>query len=68
MKDLGDVSFVIGIQIQRDRTRGILGLSQKAYIDKVLDRRGMKNFKSTLISQERPIERANERHSICIGG
>jgi len=30
MKDLGDISFVIGIQIQYDRTRGILGLSQKA--------------------------------------
>ena len=43
MKDLRDASFVIGIQIQRDRTRGILGLSQKAYIDKVLDRYGMKN-------------------------
>ena len=27
MKDLGVASFVIGIQIQRDRTRGILGLS-----------------------------------------
>ena len=43
MKDIKDVSFVIGIQIQRDRTREILGLSQKAYIDKVLDRCAMKN-------------------------
>jgi len=43
IKDLGDASFVISIQIQRDRTREILGLSQKAYIDKVLDRHGMKN-------------------------
>jgi len=43
MKDLGDTSFVIGIQIQRDRTHGILGLSQKAYTDKVLDRYVMKN-------------------------
>ena len=34
---------MIDIQIQRDRTRGILGLSQKAYIDKVLDRYDMKN-------------------------
>ena len=34
---------MIGIQIQRGRTRGILGLSQKPYIDKVLDRCGMKN-------------------------
>ena len=43
MKDLGDVSFVIGIQTPRDRIRGILGLSQKTYIDKVLDRCGIKN-------------------------
>ena len=43
MKDHEDASFVIGIQIQRDRTRRMLGLSLKAYIDKVLDRYGMKN-------------------------
>ncbi|RVW43382.1 Retrovirus-related Pol polyprotein from transposon TNT 1-94 [Vitis vinifera] len=43
MKDLGDASFVLGIQIYRDRPRGILGLSQKAYIDKVLSRFGMSN-------------------------
>ncbi|KAG8479264.1 hypothetical protein CXB51_029046 [Gossypium anomalum] len=38
MKDLGDASFILGIQIHRDRSRGILGLSQKSYIDKVLKR------------------------------
>ena len=43
MKDLGDASFVLGIQIYRDRPRGILRLSQKAYIDKVLSRFGMSN-------------------------
>ena len=43
MKDLGDASFVLGIQIYRDRPRGILGLSQKAYIDKVWSRFGMSN-------------------------
>ena len=42
MKDLGDASFVLGIQIHRDRSRGILGLSQKSYIERVLDRFGMK--------------------------
>ena len=41
MKDLGDASFVIGIQISRDRSRGLLGLSQRAYIDRVLERFGM---------------------------
>ena len=34
---------MIGIQIQRDRKYEILDLSQKAYIDKVPDRYGMKN-------------------------
>ena len=38
MKDLGEASFVLGIQIHRDRSWGILGLSQKAYIEKILER------------------------------
>ena len=46
MKDLGDVSFMIDIQIQRDRIRGILDLSQNAYIDKMLDRYDIKNCSS----------------------
>ncbi|XP_020591553.1 putative disease resistance protein RGA3 [Phalaenopsis equestris] len=43
MKDLGDASFVLGIQIHRDRSQCILGLSQRSYIDKVLKRFGMQN-------------------------
>ena len=43
IKDLGDASFVLGIQIHRDHSRSILRLSQKAYIEKVLKRYGMKN-------------------------
>ncbi|RVW94935.1 Retrovirus-related Pol polyprotein from transposon TNT 1-94 [Vitis vinifera] len=43
MKDLGNASFLLGIQIYRDRSRGIFGLSQKAYIDKVLSIFGMSN-------------------------
>ena len=43
MKDLGNAYFVLGIQIHRDRSCGILDLSQKAYIDKVLSRSGMKD-------------------------
>ncbi|KAJ9541592.1 hypothetical protein OSB04_028098 [Centaurea solstitialis] len=46
MKDLGDASFVLGIQILRDRSRGILRLSQRSYIDKVFDRFGMLDSKS----------------------
>ena len=29
MKDLGEASFVLGIEIHRDRSKGVLGLSQK---------------------------------------
>lgn len=36
MKDMGEASFVIGIEIFRDRSRGLLGLSQRAYIEQVL--------------------------------
>ncbi|XP_071917192.1 secreted RxLR effector protein 161-like [Coffea arabica] len=35
-----------GIQIHRDHSRGILGLSQKSYIEKVLKRYAMQNCKS----------------------
>ena len=38
MKDIGETSYVIGNKIYRDRHRGILGLSQEIYINKVLER------------------------------
>jgi hypothetical protein len=41
MKDLGDASVVLGIQIFRDRSHGVLGLSQKGYIEKILKRFNM---------------------------
>ena len=36
MKDLGEASFVLGIEIHRDREKRVLELSQKAYLEKVL--------------------------------
>nr|GEV95993.1 retrovirus-related Pol polyprotein from transposon TNT 1-94 [Tanacetum cinerariifolium] len=38
MKDMGEASYVIGIEIHRDRARKSLSLSQKTYINKVLER------------------------------
>ncbi|XP_074371016.1 secreted RxLR effector protein 161-like [Apium graveolens] len=43
MKDLGNASFILGIQIHQYRSRGILGLSQKSYIEKILERYSMKD-------------------------
>jgi hypothetical protein len=41
MEDLGEASFVLGIEIHRDRSKGVLGLSQKTYIEKVLKKFSM---------------------------
>jgi Reverse transcriptase (RNA-dependent DNA polymerase) len=43
MKDLDETSYVIGIEIQQDRSREILGLSQKAYIEKNIKRYNIQN-------------------------
>ncbi|RDX88087.1 hypothetical protein CR513_30361, partial [Mucuna pruriens] len=53
MKDLGETSFVLEIQILRDRSQGILRLSQESYISKVLERFDMKDSKlgDTLIAK-----------------
>jgi hypothetical protein len=47
MKDLGDASYVLDIEIHRDRTKGVLDLSQKAYIKKVLKRYNMYECSTT---------------------
>ena len=41
MKDMGDATYVIGIEIFYDRSRGLLGLSQNQYIETILDLFGM---------------------------
>ena len=41
MKDLGEASYILGIQIIRDRKNKLLALSQASYIDKVLARFSM---------------------------
>ena len=45
MKDLGEAADILGIQIYRDRSRRIISLSQRTYIDKVLKRFSMENSK-----------------------
>ena len=45
MKDLGEIAYILGIKIYRDRSRRIISLSQGVYIDKVLKRFGMDNSK-----------------------
>ncbi|OIT27564.1 retrovirus-related pol polyprotein from transposon tnt 1-94, partial [Nicotiana attenuata] len=44
MKDMCEASYVIGIKIFRDRSQGLLGLSQKGYTERILERFNMNNF------------------------
>ena len=49
MKDLGETSFILGIKIYRDRSKKMLGLSQKMYIDEMLKRFSIENSKRRLV-------------------
>ena len=48
MKDMGEASYVLGIEIKRDRHKGLLGLSQRAYIKKILERFSMQDCKPSI--------------------
>jgi hypothetical protein len=41
MKDLGETSFVLGIEIHRDKRKRVLRLSQKTYLEKILKKFSM---------------------------
>ena len=47
MKDLGKAFYVLGIKILHDRANGMLKLSQRTYIEKILKRFNMHNCSST---------------------
>src|SRR3954469_11640900 len=49
MKDLGEAAYILGINIYRDRSRRLIGLSQSTYIDKVLKRFRMESSKKGLL-------------------
>ena len=55
MKDLGEASYILGIQIYRDRSKRMLGLSQSRYIDTIVKRFDIKNSKRGLISMRHEI-------------
>jgi hypothetical protein len=45
MKDLGEASFILGIEIHRDRRKRVLELSQRSYLEKVLKKFNMHQCK-----------------------
>jgi Reverse transcriptase (RNA-dependent DNA polymerase) len=47
MRDLGPASYVLGIEIKRDQRLRTISLTQRQYIDSVLERCGMSECKPT---------------------
>ena len=56
MKSMGEASYVIGIEIFRDRSQGLLGLSQKGYIEKNLERFNMNKCSGGIV----PIQKGDK--------
>ncbi|GKF52314.1 hypothetical protein Tco_0148781 [Tanacetum coccineum] len=56
MKDLGEVAFIIGIKIYRDRSKRLIGLSQSAYMDKILKRFRMDTSKRGYIPMQERLD------------
>ena len=49
MKDLGEATYILRIQVYRDRSRRMIGLSQSLYLEKVLKRFNMLDSKRGLL-------------------
>jgi len=56
MKNMGEAYYVIGIEIFCDRSQRLLGLSQNAYINKVLERFRMDKCSTSLV----PIQKGDK--------
>ena len=50
MKDLGELQYFLGIQVQRNRSKRQLHINQSGYISSILERFGMEDSKSALTS------------------
>jgi hypothetical protein len=49
MKNLGEAACILGIKIYRDKSKRLIGLSQDAYIDKVLNWFNMQDSKKCFL-------------------
>ncbi|GJU88416.1 retrotransposon protein, putative, ty1-copia subclass [Tanacetum coccineum] len=56
MKYLGEAAFILGIKIYRDRSKRLIGLSQGAYMDKILKRYRMDNSKRGYIPMQERLD------------
>jgi hypothetical protein len=50
IKNLGEVAYILGIKIYRDRSKRLIGLSQDVYIDKILNWFNMQDSKKGFLT------------------
>ena len=60
MKDFGEAIYILGVHIDRDRSRRLLGLSQSLYIDTIVKRFGMENSKKGFMPMRHVIHISKE--------
>ncbi|GJY56246.1 retrovirus-related pol polyprotein from transposon TNT 1-94 [Tanacetum coccineum] len=58
-EDLGKAAFILGIKIYRDRSKRLIGLSQSAYMDKILKRYKKNNSKRGHIPMQERLDLNN---------
>ncbi|KAK0574738.1 hypothetical protein LWI29_028303 [Acer saccharum] len=61
MKDLGEASFILGIQVITDRKNRTIALSQASYIDKILSRFSMQDSKKGMLPFRHGIKLSKEQ-------
>jgi hypothetical protein len=61
MKDLREAAYILGIKIYRDRLKRLIGLSQDAYIDKILNQFNMQDSKKCFLSTSHDITLSKEQ-------
>ncbi|GJY30476.1 hypothetical protein Tco_0744490 [Tanacetum coccineum] len=52
----GEVAYILGIKIYRDRSKRLIGLCQSAYIKKILKRFSMENYKRGHIPMQKKLK------------
>nr|GEY61478.1 hypothetical protein [Tanacetum cinerariifolium] len=60
MKELGEAAYILGIKIYRDRSKRLIGLSQSAYIDKILKKYNIHNSKKGYLPMKVKHDLSNE--------
>ena len=61
MEDLGEASFILGVDIRRDRTHRTISIGQSAYITSLLERHGMSDCKAVSTPMEHGLKAATAK-------